>query len=108
MPPQVGIVRFDNNTEYEFGLNIAMVFDFALSDRDELSNNIGSGPHYITARLDIQASGYLFSNNLNLKSNELEAWITAGIRHISALCFEDPNISVETILVGFTLAKTFN
>lgn len=110
--PQVGIVPFDNNTEYEFGLNIVFVFGFAVSERDVFSINIGSGPHYITAQLDRQASGYIFSDNLNFtfrhKFNVLEAGVTAGIRHISNLGFEEPNIGVETIHIGFTVAKTFN
>jgi hypothetical protein len=110
--PQVGIVPLDNKTEYEFGLNIAFVFGFAVSERDVFSINISSGPHYITARLDRQESGYLFSDNLNFtfrhKFNVLEAGVTAGIHHISNLGFEDPNIGVETIIIGFTISKLFN
>jgi Lipid A 3-O-deacylase (PagL) len=110
--PQVGIVPFDNNTEYEFGLNISFAFGFALTPRDVLSINVGSGPHYITAQLDRQAHGFIFSDNLNFtlrhKFKVIEAGVTAGIRHISNAGLENPNIGVEDILIGFTIAKPFN
>jgi Lipid A 3-O-deacylase (PagL) len=110
--PQVGIVPFDNTTEYEFGLNIAFAFGFALTPHDVFSINVGSGPHYITAQLDRQAHGFIFSDNISFafrhKFKVIEAGITAGIRHISNAGLENPNIGVEDILIGFTIAKPFN
>ena len=75
MLPQFVIVPFDNTTGYEFGLNIPFAFGFALTQRDIFSINIGSGPHYITADIDRQAPGFIFSDNLNLICNALEASI---------------------------------
>jgi hypothetical protein len=109
--PQFGIVPFDTKTEYEFGLNIAFVFGFAIGEHNVFSINLGSGPHYITAELERQATGYIFSDNLNFtfrhQFNTLEAGVTAGIRHISNAGFESPNLGIEDIVIGFTLAKPF-
>ena len=109
--PQVGFVFLDNKTEFEVGLNIAFVFGFAIGDDNIFSVNLGTGPHYITADLERQATGYIFSDNLNFtfrhKFNTMEAGITAGIRHISNAGFEEPNLGIEDIVIGFTLAKPF-
>ena len=109
--PQVGFVFLDHKTEFEVGLNIAFVFGFAIGDNNIFSINLGSGPQYITADLERQATGYIFSDNLNFsfrhKFNTMEAGITAGIRHISNAGFEEPNLGVEDIVIGFTLAKLF-
>lgn len=109
--PQFGIVPLNTKTEFEVGLNIAFVFGFAISENNIFSINLGTGPHYITADLERQAKGYIFSDNLNFtfrhKFNTLEAGITAGIRHISNAGFEEPNLGIEDIVIGFTLAKPF-
>jgi lipid A 3-O-deacylase PagL len=109
--PQAGIVPFDNSTEYELGLNIAFVFGFALGENNVISVNLSSGPHYITANIERQARGYIFSDNLNFtfrhKFKIIEAGFTAGIRHISNAGLEEPNLGVEDIVMGFTIARPF-
>jgi len=107
--PQIGLVPYSSAVEYEFGLNITFILSFELSENDIFSINLGTGPHYITASINRQASGFIFSDHLNFayrhRYNQLEFGITAGIRHISNAGFEEPNLGIEDLGIGISVSK---
>ena len=109
--PQFGLVQFDNQLEYEFGLNIALVFGFAISENNILSFNMSTGPHYISADIETQAKGFIFSDNLYLQFRHnfqhVEVGFSVGFRHISNAELKQPNRGVENSIVGITIAKPF-
>ncbi|MCF6352359.1 MAG: acyloxyacyl hydrolase [Cyclobacteriaceae bacterium] len=108
--PQVGFVPYKNKVEYEFGLNFIIAFGFQIGENSILSINVGAGPHYITAAIERQASGFIFSDHFNIaykkKINTWQLGVTAGIRHISNAGLEEPNLGIENIGLGFSLGKT--
>jgi len=110
--PQVGFVPYNAGMEYEFGLNFIFAFGFQLGENSILSVNVGTGPHYITAEIERQASGFIFSDHFNLaykkRINDLQFGLTVGIRHISNAGFEEPNLGIENIGIGVSFAKMIN
>ncbi len=112
LAPQIGFVPYPNKMEYEFGLNFIIAFGFQIGDNSILSINVGAGPHYITAAIERQAAGFIFSDHLNIaykkKINTWQLGVTAGIRHISNAGFEEPNLGIENIGLGLSLAKLIN
>jgi len=111
LTPQVGFVPYQNGMEYEFGLNFIFSFGFQLGQSSVLSANIGTGPHYITAKIDRQASGFIFSDHFNIAyKRRWNSWFlgtTVGIRHISNAGFEEPNLGIENVGIGVSVAKLF-
>lgn len=109
--PQVGFVAYNNSMEYELGLNVIFAFGYQVSENSIISINIGSGPHYITATINRQATGFIFSDHLNIgfrqRFNSWQAGLSAGIRHISNAGLEEPNLGIENIGVGLSVAKLF-
>ncbi len=112
LTPQVGFVPYQDGMEYEFGLNFIFAFGFQVGSNSILSINLGSGPHYITAIIDRQASGFIFSDHFNIaykrKINTWQLGFTVGIRHISNAGFEEPNLGIENIGVRVSLARLFD
>jgi len=107
--PQAVLVPFKTHTEYEFGLNVAFYFGIELSPKTLLSYSIGSGPHYISSDLERQAKGFIFSDNmyftLRRNHNGIDVAVFAGMRHISNANLELPNLGVNNILIGVSVAK---
>ncbi len=111
LAPQVGFVPYQNGMEYEFGLNFIFSFGFQVGENSILSANIGTGPHYITAAIERQASGFIFSDHFNIaykkRIKNLQLGFTVGIRHISNAGLKEPNLGIENVGLGLSLAKLF-
>lgn len=109
--PQFGFVPYSNDMEYEFGLNLSFAFGYQVAKNSIISINIGTGPHYITAIIERQASGFIFSDHFNLGFrqgfNSWQAGVSVGIRHVSNAGFEEPNLGIENIGIGISAAKLF-
>ncbi len=109
LTPQVGFVPYAGKMEYEFGLNFIFSFGYQIGDNSLLSVNVGTGPHFITATIERQSSGFIFSDHFNIaykkRINKYQLGATVGIRHISNAGFEEPNLGVENIGVGVSFAK---
>ncbi|HBF89445.1 MAG TPA: hypothetical protein DDX39_12460 [Bacteroidales bacterium] len=108
--PQINLVFFNSNVEFELGVNVFFDFSFELSKKAILSFNIGSGPHFITVESTKQAKGYLFSDNFILAykrkfSNDIELSIHSGYRHMSNASIKSPNNGIDNILVGVGFSK---
>ncbi len=109
LAPQIGFVPYQNGMEYEFGLNFIFAFGYQVGENTIISINVGTGPHYITAAINRQAPGFIFSDHFNIaykkKINTWQLGFTVGIRHISNAGFEEPNLGIENIGLGVSFAK---
>lgn len=103
--PQVNPVESTGkNPDWEFGLNLGLRNYIRINDGFYLYQQLGSGPHFISARLERQARGFIFSDNLifggmvRLKnSNFLN--LQFGIRHISNANLKLPNRGVNSYVI---------
>ena len=98
--PQFNLVK-TNRTDYEFGVNLGLRNYFMINNNFHLYIMLGSGPHYISAELERQATGFIFSDNLDLGGlialkPGLALNLQAGVRHISNAGLEMPNRGVNT------------
>ena len=64
---------------------------------------LGSGPHYISADLERQATGFIFSDNLMLGSlirlkKQVFLNLQFGVRHISNANINLPNRGVNSVI----------
>jgi hypothetical protein len=92
-------------TGYEFGVNFGAVF------RENLKNDLMSfylslsiGPHYISGELNRQASGFIFSDNIDLGANlkvykNLYLDLRFGLRHISPAGLTQPDSGINTLMI---------
>jgi hypothetical protein len=104
LEPQFNIVETRKPTDYEFGANIGLRFYQKLSEGFLLYQMLGAGPHYMTAKIQRQASGFLFSDNLAVgamkrlnKSKPLFLNLQFFVRHLSNAGFQEPNGGINTL-----------
>lgn len=98
--PQFNLVKTDR-TDYEFGVNFGIRNYFRINDGFHTYIMLGSGPHFISAELERQATGFIFSDNLDLGGlialkPGLGLNLQAGVRHISNAGLKLPNRGVNT------------
>jgi hypothetical protein len=106
---QFNLVKATNTpagkTDVEFGLNLGIRNHIRLSRNFYLYQMLGSGPHYISAELDRQANGFIFSDNLAIGSYIHLSSIyflnlQFGIRHISNANIKLPNRGVNSYIIS--------
>jgi len=108
--PQFNFVRTERPLDIEFGANLGIRNYIKLGKDFYFYQMLGSGPHFITAELDRQATGFIFSDNLflgamkGMKKNLLLN-IQLGVRHISNANLKLPNRGVNTINFRLGLSK---
>ncbi len=112
--PQFNFVKADSTpkgkTDYEFGLNLGIRHYIKINEGFYFYQMLGSGPHYISAKVDRQASGYIFSDNLALgtllRLNQTGLFLNLQYvqRHISNAGFKKPNggINSYNFLIGLS------
>ena len=106
--PHAGIAYIPDSIAYEFGMNIRMNLNLALSKYDVVTGVIAAGPHYINYCNCRQATGFLFSDNIILMyrryfeaaGNYCSFTFEIGYRHISNANFKEPNDGISNIFVG--------
>jgi hypothetical protein len=106
--PHAGIAFTPDVISYEFGLNIRMNLNLALSKKDIVTGVIAAGPHYINCSNWRQATGFLFSDNIILMyrryfvvaENYYSLSFEIGCRHISNAGIKKPNKGISNIFVG--------
>ena len=99
--PQLNAVRTDNPWDFEVGANLGIRNFIRINSSFYLYQMLGSGPHYISADLERQATGFIFSDNLALGSmisfhNGPFLNLQFGIRHISNANLKLPNRGVNS------------
>ena len=100
--PQINLVKTDRPLDFEFGANLGLRNYIRVNDGFYLYQMLGSGPHFITAELDRQATGFIFSDNLAIGSlialkPALLLNLQFGVRHISNAGLKLPNRGVNTL-----------
>jgi len=91
-------------TTYEFGANLGFQFWLPFSEKNALSISIGAGPHYLSLETNIQAKGFIFSDNFEIgyyqMVGERLGWsIKPRFRHISNAGFLSPNIGIDNLFL---------
>lgn len=108
--PQVNPVRTRRPWDLEFGVNLGIRNYVKFNENFYFYQMIGSGPHYMTARLDRQAHGFIFSDNFaigtftRLNKKDLFLNLQFRMRHLSNANIELPNRGINSynFLVGIS------
>jgi hypothetical protein len=110
--PQFNLVHTDRPWDFEFGLNAGIRNYIKINEGFYFYQMLGSGPHYISARLDRQATGFIFSDNLFFGAlthlqKSLFLNLQFGIRHISNAGLKMPNrgVNAYNFRVGLSRRK---
>jgi hypothetical protein len=116
--PQFNFVKGDStkkaSLDYEFGLNLGIRNYVKINDGFYFYQMLGSGPHYISAKVGRQASGFIFSDNLALgtllRLNEKGLFLNFQYvqRHISNAGLKDPNGGVNSYNFVIGLSRLNN
>jgi hypothetical protein len=105
--PQFNLVKATNTPknafDSEFGLNLGIRNYIRVNPGFYFYQMLGSGPHYISADLERQATGFIFSDNLMLGSlirlkKQVFLNLQFGIRHISNANINLPNRGVNSLI----------
>lgn len=99
-------------TDIEFGLNLGIRNYVRIGEAFYFYQMLGSGPHYISAHLQRQARGFIFSDNLALGSlirlgGNGFLNLQAGVRHISNANIQIPNRGVNSYVGMIGYSKVF-
>jgi hypothetical protein len=114
--PQINLVKAtntpSNGLDYEFGVNLGIRNYIKVNEIFYLYQMLGSGPHYISAELERQAKGFIFSDNFAIGSfihikNKYFLKLQLGLRHISNANLKLPNRGVNSYIltIGFSGIK---
>ena len=105
--PQFNLVKAHttpkNAFDTEFGLNLGIRNYIRINPGFYFYQMLGSGPHYISADLERQATGFIFSDNLMLGSlirlkKQVFLNLQFGVRHISNANINLPNRGVNSVI----------
>ena len=115
--PQFNLVKAGSTEtgsfDYEYGVNFGIRNYIKINEGFYLYQMLGSGPHYISAEVIRQASGFIFSDNLavgtflRLNKKNLFLNIQYVQRHISNANLKAPNggINFYNAVIGLSQLK---
>ena len=115
--PQFNLVKAASSgkdgLDYEYGLNLGIRNYIKINEGFYLYQMLGSGPHYISAEVVRQASGFIFSDNfavgtfLRLNKRNLFLNFQYVQRHISNANLKAPNggINFYNFVIGLSKLK---
>ena len=115
--PQFNLVKADSTAkggfDYEFGLNLGIRNYVKINEGFYFYQMLGSGPHYISAKVGRQANGFIFSDNLGLgtllRLNQKGLFLNFQYvqRHISNANLKAPNGGVNSynFVIGLSQLK---
>lgn len=112
--PQLNPVFLDSKLkELEFGINVAIRYQYKICNKSFFYSQLGSGPHFITIPTSRQAHGFIFSDNLAIGlSNKIGGnWkfeTEFRIRHISNANLMTPNRGMNNLFIMIGLNKKIN
>jgi hypothetical protein len=111
--PQFNPVVMDGSLcEQEFGLNIGLRFHYTLHPRYQVYILAGTGPHFITAQVARQATGFIFSDNVAAGlyyqlAGPYALNIQGRFRHISNAGLKEPNYGLNNYFILTGLSRFF-
>ena len=93
---------------YEIGINLGILFKIQLQNKYHLYSGFGIGPHYVTETPHIQASGFIFSDNIYLGMScniykALDINFMYQFRHISNAGLKNPNLGINNTIFSWGL-----
>ena len=108
--PQFNMVHTDRPLDIEFGANLGLRNYIRINDGFLIYQMIGSGPHYISAVVERQATGFIFSDNFALgafkmiNKKNLALHFQLRFRHISNAGLKEPNKGIDSFnfLIGLS------
>lgn len=112
--PQVNPVFLKGEgMELEAGFNVGLIYNYRLFENVLLDVGIGSGFHYITKETNLQAKGFIFSDNFILgiskriegETSDWELNIQIRFRHLSNLDIKMPNKGLDNFIIYFGISK---
>ncbi|HEU4470256.1 MAG TPA: acyloxyacyl hydrolase [Flavisolibacter sp.] len=111
--PQVNPVRTRRPWDIEFGVNLGLRNYIKINEGLYLYQMIGAGPHYMSARLERQARGFIFSDNFavgaftKLNKKNLLLNLQFRMRHLSNANLKLPNRGINSynFLVGLSKSR---
>ena len=112
LEPQFNLLLTEKPLDFEVGSNIGLRYFQKLSPGFYLYQMLGTGPHYLSAAIQRQASGFLFSDNLGIgflkKLNEKKKLFINFqfiVRHLSNANFKQPNGGINTLNIRLGLSR---
>ena len=114
LEPQFNYVITDRPHDFEIGTNIGLRNNIRFSNNFYFYQMMGSGPHYFSADVNRQATGFLFSDNWAIgtynklgKKSPLFLNLQFRFRHLSNASLKKPNGGINTFnfLVGLMKQK---
>ena len=111
--PQFNFILINGgDNAIETGINVGFQYEYLVGKNNIIFGGFGSGPHFITVETNLQANGFIFSDNfilgyrqriLNEKS-PFEINIQTRFRHISNAGLQEPNLGIDNffILIGIS------
>jgi hypothetical protein len=114
--PQFNLVKAGSTKsgsfDYEYGLNLGIRNYIKINEGFYLYQMLGSGPHYISAEVVRQASGFIFSDNFAVGTflrlnKKLFLNVQYVQRHISNANLKAPNggINFYNVVIGVSQLK---
>ena len=91
-------------TTFEFGANLGIQYFLPLSSKNGIAFSISAGPHYLSLETEMQAKGFIFSDNFELAyyhlvGKQLGISIKPRFRHISNAGLQSPNIGIDNLFL---------
>lgn len=97
--------------EYGFGGNLGIMYRHRIAPSVEVMAAVGSGPYFITVQTDLQASGFIFSDNFEVGVTKrfenfgVDLQARFRFRHISNAGLQEPNGGIDNFFVVIGLIK---
>ncbi len=111
--PQLVAATLGGNarTEVEGGINLGIEYQLRFLKTWYLQAAIGTGPHYISVETDLQAKGFIFSDNFeiglikNLPQLATQLHLRTRFRHISNAGLKSPNLGIDSFFVVLGISR---
>jgi len=101
----------NGRTEVEGGFNMGIEYQLRFLRSWYLQAAIGSGPHYISLNTELQAGGFIFSDNFeigiikNMPGIATQIHLRTRFRHISNAGLQSPNKGIDNFFLVFGLSR---
>lgn len=94
---------------FEAGVNLGIAYEYYIPQKAILFFGGGVGPHYINVNTDLQANGFIFSDNVfagvhQIVSRDFMLTYQVKFRHISNAGLQSPNGGIDNFFAGLGLS----
>ena len=109
--PQFNFVLTEGPVQVEFGNNVGIRLYQQAGKDLYFYQMLGAGPHFITAIVERQAKGFIFSDNIGIgvvkkmANNKVALNFQLIWRHLSNAGFKNPNAGINTLNILIGLIK---